>query len=103
MIDMKRKNAVLVTEDDLLLDLAFHNVAPSLLIEFSEKIGRHCYGGNLTAAISDLFGKALCEQDFCEIPHSSSSKKRSAAENSISEYERVKIDSSLFIQRKKNE
>jgi hypothetical protein len=64
MIDMKRKTAVLVTEDDLLMDLAFHNVAPSLLIDFSEKIVRPCYGGNLTAAISDLFGKALCEQDF---------------------------------------
>lgn len=59
---MKRKTAVLVSEDDLLTDLAFHNVPPSLLIEFSEKIVRPNYRGSLTAAIKDLFQKALIEQ-----------------------------------------
>jgi hypothetical protein len=62
-INMKRKNAILVTEDDLLTDLAFHNVPPSLLIEFSEKIVRPCYGGSITAAIKDLFQKALSGQE----------------------------------------
>lgn len=60
---MKRKTAVLVTEDDLLLDLAHHNVPASLLIEFSEKIVRPYYGGNLTGAINDLLSKALSEQE----------------------------------------
>ncbi|MCW4019337.1 MAG: hypothetical protein NWF00_11785 [Candidatus Bathyarchaeota archaeon] len=60
---MKRKNAVLVTEDDLLTDLAFHNVSPSLLIEFSEKVVRPHYGGSITAAIQDLFQKALSSQE----------------------------------------
>lgn len=59
---MKRKTAVLVSEDDLLTDLAFHNVPSSLLIEFSEKIVRPNYRGSLTAAINDLFQKALIEQ-----------------------------------------
>ena len=60
---MKRKTAVLVTEDDLLTDLAFHNVSPALLIEFSEKVVRPHYGGNLTAAIQDLFQRALTEPE----------------------------------------
>ena len=60
---MKRKTAVLVAEDDLLVDLAFHNVPASLLIEFSEKIVRPYYRGNLTAAIRDLLQKALSEQE----------------------------------------
>ena len=60
---MKKKTAVLVTEDDLLVDLAFHNVPTPLLIEFSEKIVRPCYGGNLTVAIRDLLQKALSIQE----------------------------------------
>jgi hypothetical protein len=61
---MKRKTAVLVTEDDLLVDLAFHNVPAFLLIEFSEKIVRPYYRGNLTGAIKDLIQKALSEQEI---------------------------------------
>ena len=61
---MKRKTALLVSEDDLLTDLAFHNVPPSLLIEFSEKIVQPRYRGNLTAAIKDLFQRALSEQNM---------------------------------------
>jgi len=59
---MKRKTAILVTEDDLLTDLEFHNVPTSLLIDFSEKIVRPQYGGSITNAITDLFQKALSEQ-----------------------------------------
>jgi hypothetical protein len=59
---MKRKTAILVTEDDLLTDLAFHNVPTSLLIDFSEKIVRPQYGGSITNAIKDLFEKALSEK-----------------------------------------
>ena len=61
---MKKKTARSIAEDDLLLDLAHHNVKPSLLIEFSEKIVIPCFGGNLSAAVSELFQKALSEQDF---------------------------------------
>ena len=61
---MKRKTALLVTEDDLLVDMAYHNVPPSLLIEFSEKIVRPYYRGDLTTAIKDLLEKALLEQEI---------------------------------------
>ncbi len=61
---MKKKTALLVTEDDLLVDLAFHNVPASLLIEFSAKIVRPYYRGNLTGAIKDLIQKALSEQEI---------------------------------------
>jgi hypothetical protein len=63
---MKRKTAVLVTEDDLLMDLAQHNVPPSLLIKFSEKIVQPYYRGNLTNAICDLFHRALSEQEVVQ-------------------------------------
>ena len=58
----RHKTALLVTEDDLLVDLAYHNVPPSLLIKFSERIVQPYYSGNLTAAIQDLLQKALAEQ-----------------------------------------
>jgi hypothetical protein len=62
-----RKTALLVTEDDLLVDLAYHNVPPSLLIKFSEKIVQPIYNGNLTAAIQDLLQKALSEQEPIQV------------------------------------
>jgi hypothetical protein len=61
---MKKKTAVLVTENDLLVDLKFHSVPASLLAEFAEKIVRPYYSGNLNAAIQDLLHKALAEQEF---------------------------------------
>ena len=61
---MKKKTQVLALENDLLVDLTFHNVPASLLSEFAEKIVRPYYKGNLNAAIQDLIKKALSEQDF---------------------------------------
>ena len=61
---MKKNTAVLATENDLLVDLTFHNVPASLLTEFAEKMVTHYYAGNLNAAIQDLMHKALSEQDF---------------------------------------
>jgi hypothetical protein len=43
---------------------AFHNIPASLLIEFSEKIVRPYYRGNLTGAIRDLLQKAISEQEI---------------------------------------
>jgi hypothetical protein len=65
---MKKKTAVSISEDDLLTDLAFHNVPVSLLIEFSQKIVMQYYGGSLTAAIKDLFQKALYEKEDLMTP-----------------------------------
>jgi hypothetical protein len=61
---MGKKLEVLATEDDLLVDLTFHNVPASLLTEFAEKIVQPYYSGNMNAAIQDLLQKALAEQDF---------------------------------------
>jgi hypothetical protein len=61
---MGKKAVVLATEDDLLVDLTFHNVPASLLTKFAEKIVRPYYSGNLNVAFQDLIHKVLAEQDF---------------------------------------
>jgi alanine-alpha-ketoisovalerate/valine-pyruvate aminotransferase len=63
---MKRKTALLATrtEDDLFVDLTFHNVSASLLSQFAEKIVKPYYSGNMNVAVQDLLRKALAEQDF---------------------------------------
>jgi len=61
---MKKKTAVLATEDDLLVDLTFHNVPASLLKEFAEKIVRPYYSGNISTAIQDLIHKAIAENEI---------------------------------------
>ena len=61
---MNKKAAALATENDLLVDLTFHNFPASLLTEFAQKIVRPYYNGNLNAAIKDLLHKAIAEQDF---------------------------------------
>ena len=64
MVSMKKKLAVLATEDGLLVDLTFHSVPASLLTEFAEKIVRPYFRGNINAAIQNLLHKTLAEQDF---------------------------------------
>ena len=61
---MKKKIAVLATEDDLLVDLTFHNVPASLLAEFAEKIVRPYYAGKMNVAIQDLIHKTIDDHDF---------------------------------------
>ena len=59
-----KKTVVLASEEDLLVDLTFHEVSAMLISEFAEKIVRPYYNGNLNAAIQDLIHKALAEQGF---------------------------------------
>ena len=61
---MNKKMTILATEEDLLVDLTFHNMPASLLTEFAEKIVRPYYQGNINAAIQDLLHKTIAEQDF---------------------------------------
>ena len=61
---MKKKTVTLAAENDLLVDLTFHNVSASLLSDFAEKIVSPYYGGNLNAAVQDLLRKTLAEQEF---------------------------------------
>ena len=61
---MKSKTILLETEEDLLVDLTFHDVSASLVANFAEQIVKPYYNGNLNAAIKDLIHKTLAEQDF---------------------------------------
>ncbi|MGD0451215.1 MAG: hypothetical protein ABSA79_09210 [Candidatus Bathyarchaeia archaeon] len=61
---MKNKTVVLATEQELLVDLTFHNVPATLLTEFAEKIVKPYINGNLNTAIQDLIHKAIAERDF---------------------------------------
>ena len=61
---MKKRTTVLATEEDLLVDLTFHNFPASLLTEFAEKIVRPYYKGNMNAAVQDLIQKTIADQDF---------------------------------------
>jgi hypothetical protein len=61
---MKRKATVLPIEDDLLVDLTFHNVSATLLTKFAKKIVRPYYSGNISEALRDLVKNAIREEDF---------------------------------------
>jgi hypothetical protein len=52
------------TEDDLIVDLTFHDFPATLLMEFAQKIVRPYYHGNLNQALKELMEKAITEQDF---------------------------------------
>lgn len=61
---MKKKTALLATQEDLQVDLTVHDVPAELVAEFAQKIVRPYYNSNLNAAIQDLISKALSEQEF---------------------------------------
>ena len=65
---MKKKLTVLTdndaTEEDLLVDLTFHDVSVGLLMEFAEKIVRPYYAGNLNRALKNLIEKAITKQQL---------------------------------------
>jgi hypothetical protein len=64
VIHIKKKTSLVAMEEELEVDLTLHNVPASLLSEFAEKIVRPYYDGNLNAAVQDLIGKTLSEQEF---------------------------------------
>jgi hypothetical protein len=66
VIYVRKKTQVLVTEENLLVDLTLHGVPALLISEFAEKIVRPYYDGNMNAAIQDLLQKTLREQDFIQ-------------------------------------
>ena len=51
---MKKKIAVLATENDLLVDLTLHDFSAILLADFAEKIVRSYYLGNMSDAVKDI-------------------------------------------------
>jgi|GEM_PF-360975 len=60
---MKKKTALLATEEDILVDLTFHSVPASLIAEYTEKIAKPHYNGNLNTAIQDLIHKTHADED----------------------------------------
>jgi hypothetical protein len=74
---MKSKTMPLTTEEeDLLVDLTFHDVSASLVANFAEQIVKPYYNGNLNAAIQDLIHKALTEQNFIHSHITHTKRKR---------------------------
>jgi len=61
---MKKKTAVLATEDDLSVNLTLHEFSATLLAEFVEKIVRPYYSGNVSATVMDIMQKAIGEENF---------------------------------------
>ena len=61
---MKKRTANSLMENKFLVDLTFHNVPASLFTEFTEKIVKPYFKGNMNSAIQDLILKALAEQEF---------------------------------------
>jgi hypothetical protein len=74
---LKKRATLLTQESDLPVDLTFHGVSASLILEFAEKIVKPYYAGNLNAAFQDLVHKALAEQAFVlsHITHTRTSKE----------------------------
>ena len=54
------------TEDDLLVDLTFHDVPANLLKEFAVQVVKPYYLGNLSEALKDLMRKAVADQEFVQ-------------------------------------
>ncbi len=61
---MKKRTTNAIMENGFLVDLTFHNVPASLFTEFTEKIVKPYFKGNVNSAIQDLIHKALAEQKF---------------------------------------
>ena len=61
---MKKRTANAIMENGFLVDLTFHNVPASLFTEFTEKIVKPYFKGNVNSAFQDLIQKALADQEF---------------------------------------
>ena len=61
---MKKKTTNTIMENGFLVDLTFHNIPASLFTEFTEKIVKPYFRGNINSAIQDLIQKTLAEQEF---------------------------------------
>jgi len=59
---MTKNNVQVALEEDLQIDLTFHNFSVSLLTEFAERIVKPYFKGNTTQAIQTLMEKALAEE-----------------------------------------
>lgn len=65
---MKKKAALTetTTENDLFVDLTFHDIPATLLAKFARRIVRPYYNGNLNLAFKELVEKALTDQQILQ-------------------------------------
>lgn len=64
MISLEEEYPRLTLENDLLVDLTFHDFPVSLVTEFARKIVQPYFGGNLRKSILELMQKALADQEL---------------------------------------
>ena len=53
-----------VAEEELLVDLTFHNLPANLLKEFALQVVKPYYAGSLSEAVKDLMEKAVADHEF---------------------------------------
>lgn len=64
---MKRKVLTTVSvENDLLVDVTFHDIPASLLKDFATLVVKPYYAGSLTNAVKDLMQKSVDDQEFVQ-------------------------------------
>jgi hypothetical protein len=61
---MPKTQTQIAVQEDLKIDLTFHNFSVGLLKEFAERIIKPYFEGNTTAAIQTLMEKALAEENM---------------------------------------
>jgi hypothetical protein len=61
---MPKTQAQIAVQEDLKIDLTFHNFSVGLLKEFAERIIKPYFEGNTTAAIQTLMEKAIAEENM---------------------------------------
>jgi hypothetical protein len=59
---MTKNNLQVALEEDLHVDLTFHDFSVNLLTEFAERIVKPYFKGNTTQAIQNLMEKAITEE-----------------------------------------
>jgi len=64
VINLEKEYSELTLENDLLVDLTFHDFPVSLVAEFAMKIAQPYFGGNLKKSILELMQKALADQEL---------------------------------------
>jgi hypothetical protein len=62
----KKMQSELCAENDLFVDLTFHNIPASLLKEFALQVVRPYYSGSLSDPLKDLMQKAVTKQEFVQ-------------------------------------
>ncbi len=61
---MKKKTLMLTNQEDILVDLTFHDFPLELLKKFAKKIVQPYFSGNTNQAIKTLIQKTITEEEI---------------------------------------